>query len=181
MPTLFRLPNDPKTVTINSKLYRADLSGTYKVLDEDVAEFTRIGGTVHTNSTIAARGLDSYWADETGRVMIGPDGSSVTIAWSSDLPPTSTTVAVGSSRALTNADNGKTLECTATVTLTVPIGLVAHFGCAIIPSGTTSIASSGGALLNGATSTLTRTVELNQLVAIVARVSAADSYVVTGA
>lgn len=90
------------------------------------------------------------------------------------------TTAVATSRALTDADNGKTLECTATVTLTVPPGLMSNFGCAIIPNGTTSIASSGGALLNGATSTLTRAASSNAIFAIVPRASAANSYVVTG-
>ena len=87
---------------------------------------------------------------------------------------------VASSRDLTNADNGKTLECTGTVTLTVPINLQSNFGCAIIPNGTTSIASSGGTLLNGATTTLTRAATTNTIFAIVPRASAADSYVVTG-
>ena len=90
------------------------------------------------------------------------------------------TTAVGTSRSLTDADNGRTLECTATVTLTVPIGLMTGFGCAIIPSGTTSIASSGGALLNGATTTLTRAAATNAIFAIVPRASASNSYVVTG-
>lgn len=86
---------------------------------------------------------------------------------------------VSNSRTLTAADNGLTLECTATVTLTVPVGL-ANFGCAIIPSGTTSIASDGTALLNGGTSTVTRAAGSNALFAIQCRASAVDSYVVTG-
>jgi hypothetical protein len=91
------------------------------------------------------------------------------------------TTQVASSRALTSDDNGQTLECTAgSITLTVPAGLDRNFGCAIIPNGTTSIASSGGALLNGATTTLTRAAATNALLAIVARASAIDSYVVTG-
>lgn len=90
-------------------------------------------------------------------------------------------VPVTASRALTPADDGKTLECTTTVTLTVPAGLNSGFGCAVIPSGTTSIARSGGALLNGAGTTLTRTAAANTMFAIVARASVADSYVVTGA
>lgn len=88
-------------------------------------------------------------------------------------------VTVGTSRALTNADNGLTLECTATVTLTVPTGLVAGFGCAVIPSGTTTVASSGGTLLNGSTTSVTRTAASNNLFLIVAR-SAANSYVING-
>lgn len=89
-------------------------------------------------------------------------------------------VMVDASRTITSSDDGMTLECTATVTLTVPTGLPAGFGCIIIPSGTTSIASSGGALLNGATTTLTRAAASNSTVAIIGRASAADSYVVTG-
>ena len=68
---------------------------------------------------------------------------------------------VGTTRALTNSDNGQVLECTTTVTLTVPTGLTAGFSCIVIPSGTTSIASSGGALLNGATTTVTRPATLD--------------------
>lgn len=89
-------------------------------------------------------------------------------------------VTVGSSRALTAADNGALLEATATVTLTVPVGLTAGFACVVIPSGTTSVASSGGALLNGATTTLTRAAAGNAMFAIQARSSASDSYVVSG-
>ncbi len=96
-----------------------------------------------------------------------------------DVPAT---VAVAASRALTAADSGKVLECTAAdLTLTVPAGLPATFGCRVIPNGTTSIARSGGALLNGAGTTLTRLDSANAVVEIIARISAADSYVVTGA
>ncbi len=87
---------------------------------------------------------------------------------------------VSASRNLSGDDNGRTLECTATVTLTIPKGLPEDFACAIIPSGTTSIASAGGTLLNGATTTLTRAASGNTTFAIQARKSAADSYVVTG-
>jgi len=93
------------------------------------------------------------------------------------------TTVEGTSRSLTNADNGKTLECSATITLTVPAGLVSGFSCHIIPSGTTSIASGGGTLLNGATTTVTRiaATAANARFSLVPRASAADSYVVTGA
>lgn len=108
---------------------------------------------------------------------LGPNGYEVSIP-----APVSggAAVTVGSSRALTAADNGALLEATATVTLTVPIGLPAGFACVVIPSGTTSVASSGGALLNGATTTLTRAAAGNAMFAIQARSSASDSYVVSG-
>lgn len=94
-----------------------------------------------------------------------------------DVPAT---VAVAASRALTAADSGKTLECTATVMITVPATLPAGFRCQIIPFDTTSITSAGGALLNGATTTVTRAATANPLVTLVSRASAANSYVVTG-
>ena len=94
--------------------------------------------------------------------------------------PTNAVTQVGISTILANANNGTVIECTATITLTLPVGLMAGFSCVIIPSGTTSIASSGGTLLNGATTTLTRAALNNALFAIQSRGSAADSYVVTG-
>ncbi len=88
---------------------------------------------------------------------------------------------VQSSRSLNQGDNGMTLEVLADgVTLTVAPGLTPDFACAVIPNGTTSIASSGGVLLNGATSTLTRAAASNTLFGIQARASAVSSYVVTG-
>ena len=105
--------------------------------------------------------------------------------WVVDIPaPVSgdgVPVLVASSRALTTADNGRVLECTAGgLTLTVPAGLGDGFAVVVIPSGTTSVASSGGALLNGATTTLTRATASNAMFAIQERGSALDSYVVTG-
>jgi hypothetical protein len=87
---------------------------------------------------------------------------------------------VSGSRVLSDSDNGKVLECIATSTLTVPIGLKPGFRCTILASGTTSVAASGGALVNGATSTLTRAAASNPAFDIIARVSAVDSYLVTG-
>lgn len=80
-------------------------------------------------------------------------------------------------------DNGQTIECTTTLTITTNKGLTTccpDFGAVVIPSGTTSFASDGVALLNGATTTLTRAAASNSTAAIIGRASAADSYVVTG-
>lgn len=92
------------------------------------------------------------------------------------------TIAVGVSRALVPSDNGQTLEMTAAgLTLTAnPGALPLGFNCTVIPNGTTSIAAGAGVLLNGAGATLTRAVASNPLFNIVARVSAAGSYVVSG-
>lgn len=88
--------------------------------------------------------------------------------------------AVAASRSLSNADNGKVLECATTLTLTLPAGLEPGFACVVIPNGTTSIAVSGGASINGAATTLTRAAATNRMFAIQS-LSSADSYVVSGA
>lgn len=103
--------------------------------------------------------------------------SDLTIPGSAPAVPT---VVVSQSRALTPSDDGATLECTATVTLSVPWGLPASFGCAIIPSGTTTISSLNATLLNGATTDITRIAASNAMFAIIARASVQNSYVVTG-
>ena len=93
---------------------------------------------------------------------------------------TGSVIAVGVSRNLTAADNGNTLDCTATgITLTIPSGVLLTLGVVIIPNGTTSVASSGGTLLNGATSTIARDATLNAAFAVIPRTTA-NSYVVTG-
>lgn len=66
-------------------------------------------------------------------------------------------ITVSASRDLADSDYGNILHCTTTLTLTIPATLRTKFWCIVHPSGTTSIASSGGTLLNGATTTLTRT------------------------
>lgn len=108
------------------------------------------------------------WSEQAG-VMVSVSGA-----------PSTSVLLVNSSRALTNADDGMVLECTGTLTLTVPAGLRDGFGCSVIPFGTTSIASSGGALLNGATTALTRAASSNSLIAIIERASAVGSFVVSG-
>lgn len=92
-------------------------------------------------------------------------------------------VQVAANRPLTAADWGKTLEVTAGgVTLTVPVGLPVDFECRVIPNGTTSVASDGTALLNGALTTITRVAATaaNTMFSIRMRAAVANSFVVTG-
>ena len=88
---------------------------------------------------------------------------------------------VPASRALTATDNGKTFECAAGVVLTNPgaATLGANFGCAVmVPSGSVSIASANGTLLNGATSTLV--FAASQVFAILVRADSSNGYLLTG-
>lgn len=111
---------------------------------------------------------------DESNVIRGPDGRSIV-----DL--SSSTTLVAASRGLTAEDDGKVLECAADgIVLTVPTGLPAGFRCDVIPDGTTEVAPAEGVTLNGGTAALDRDAEDNPLVTIVARASAADSYVVTG-
>jgi hypothetical protein len=50
--------------------------------------------------------------------------------------PVESTVNVSASRSLTAADNGKTLICTNTITLTVPSGLGSNFSCNVLSDNT---------------------------------------------
>lgn len=143
--------------------------GPYATTQNLTLTCTSVAGFYDTTSTPASGGLLPVYIDPNTGSLVSEAGNSL-----------SGVITVATSRALTAADNGATLECTATVTLTVPEGLPAGFGCAVIPSGTTSVARSGAALLNGAGTTLTRAAASNAMFAITARASAVDSYVVTG-
>lgn len=91
-------------------------------------------------------------------------------------PPTQ----IATSRALAISDNGLVLECTATVTLTVPASLPAGFRCVVIPFGTTSVGFTGAATGNGSATTITRAADNNSMFGITQRGSNANSYVVDG-
>lgn len=144
--------------------------------DGDAISIVNLTATTFTmgGSTAGAGYKNTVAPNETG-VFLYTTAS----GWVSNTPGNITTT-VGTSRSLVAADNGNTLECTATVSLTVPAGLDRGFSVAVIPFGTTSIVSSGGALLDGVTATQTRTKTSNKMFAIVGLASAADSYTVTG-
>lgn len=89
------------------------------------------------------------------------------------------TTLISASRALTQADNGKTLQFTApNLTVTIPAGL-ANFGFAVIPNGATAVAFSGGAKGNGAATPIVRTAIGNTMFGVVPLADSADSYLVT--
>lgn len=89
---------------------------------------------------------------------------------------------VTTSRDITAADNGLLLTPTGTLTLTIPAGLspMPSFTVDCPASGTVSVARSGGATLNGAGTTLTRT-RANNPVGFVVLAHEADAYGVSGA
>jgi hypothetical protein len=74
-----------------------------------------------------------------------------------DVAPGGAGIPVAISFSLTSADDGKVFACTAALTITIPATLSPRPSVIVIPppSGNVSIAVSGGAQLNGATTTLT--------------------------
>jgi hypothetical protein len=79
-----------------------------------------------------------------------------------------------------NIFQGRTLVFSTAATVTLKVGLPANFGFAVRPpsSGNASIASDGVVTLNGATTTLTRTVASNTLFGVSA--IGVNAYAVTG-
>lgn len=91
-------------------------------------------------------------------------------------------VNAGTSFTLTAADDGKVFNCTTALTITIPASLSPRPNIAVIPpaSGNVSIAVSGGAQINGATTTLTRARAGNPAGFVIQPYSEADGYGVSG-
>jgi hypothetical protein len=140
---------------------------------------TPSGGSTIYSTLTGRQTLGPYKVASTAIVVTAVGDCSYTVANDLRLGLTVPT-AVAVSRSLTAADNGATLDVSDTVALTVPAGLPTDFGCAIIPTGTITIVSGGGTLLNGATTTLSRAASSNSIFAIVHRATTADSYIVNG-
>jgi hypothetical protein len=119
-----------------------------------------------------ARAAGFAWLNPGTGILEGPDGAPIAGAG----------VAVSASRNITAADNGMFLKPTGTMTLTIPAGLtpMPSFSVDCPASGTVTIAVSGGATLNGATSSLTRTRAANP-VGFVVLAHELDAYGVSGA
>lgn len=84
---------------------------------------------------------------------------------------------------LTAAHDKAVLNCTTALTITVPSGLTPMPSCIVWPpsTGNVSIARSGTATLNGAATTLTRSLASNYSGFAIVAQPTADAYGVTGA
>jgi len=164
------------TVTLQSDaLGGHSAADSLEFLNQGAGLLTLVQGTATVNSPAGTR----LTARQNESISL--DHGIAANTWIVRTPKVGATVkTVAASRALTAADDGCVLECTATVTLTVPVSLPTEFGCGVIPSGTTSVASDGTALVNGALVTLTRAAAGNPMFGIQQRLSNANSYVVTG-
>ena len=93
-----------------------------------------------------------------------------------------TPVDKAASFSLAATDDGKVFNCTAALTITIPAGLATRPQFAVMapPTGNVSIAVTGGALVNGATTTLTRARSANVAGFVVSPYSESDGYGVSG-
>jgi hypothetical protein len=110
-------------------------------------------------------------------VAVDPMGQAISTSSGSFGVP----IPVTASRDITDNDDGETLRPTTTLNLTLRVGRKLGLGFVVRPaSGSTiSIVSDGTVLLNGATTTLTRTAASNATFAVVYD-GAANSYWVNG-
>ena len=94
----------------------------------------------------------------------------------------STTVTLSASRTLTAADDQVQFTCTTALTITIPASLSPRPSFIVNPpaSGNVSIAVSGGANINGATTTLTRARSANVAGFAVVPYAESDGYGVSG-
>ena len=121
---------------------------------------------------------------QVGQPGMGTPGAptfpSVVGATLGNSTPVPVTVSVG--RNLTVADDGKVLDIITALTLVVPVGLSPRPNVVFIlpPTGNLSIAPSGGALLNGATATLTRSRATNPAGVVLTPYTESDGYGVSG-
>lgn len=102
----------------------------------------------------------------TGITFTVDGGGDLTIA----VDPSLRRLTVSATRDLAASDNGATLYCTGTITLTVPSGLPDNFQCAVLNVGTGIVTISQGAsvtMLPGATVTLDNTGTANLTLASV--------------
>jgi hypothetical protein len=130
------------------------------ILNSGASDYTCVAGD---RAVLVSEGAGSWVVN-----FIKKDGTSIV---SSGGGSSSGTVNVSSSRTLLSSDDGKTLNITGSsaVTLTVPTGLPAGFGCAIFQSstgaatvsasGTTIVASTSGQFSTGGTGKITALVQ----------------------
>lgn len=121
-------------------------------------------------------------------ILRTPDGSLYTTAdgvlvTADYLPATQRAqVTLSGAYILKASDDGRVFICSTAITVTIPAGLSPRPNVAFIPpaSGNVSMAVSGGATINGATTTLTRARSANPAGFIVQPYSESDGYGVSG-
>lgn len=105
----------------------------------------------------------------------GPSGTLLRVSPSGGIP-------LSVNRTITAADDGKVFACTTALTVTFPAALSPRPAVVFMlpPTGNVSIAVSGGATLNGATSTINRARSSNPAGVVVQPYQETDGYGVSG-
>jgi hypothetical protein len=156
----------------------ADFNRLVFAFDDDTFSLTANASPVgrvmrHVTGTFAVVQFDA-----AGPEQLSASEAATVRAWA--LEP----VVDATSRAITAADNGRRLAPAAGITYTIPAGLSPKpaFSVQCPPSGTVTIAVSGGATINGAGTALTRARTSNRVGFVVEPYTdAGDAYGVSGA
>ena len=122
---------------------------------------------------IASRPSIRGYVDSDGKAQIALGGINIS----------ATNVTLSGAYQVTALDDGKVFTCTAALTITIPAALSPRPSFIVNPpsSGNVSIAVSGGAQVNGATTTLTRARTANVAGFAVVPYAESDGYGVSGA
>jgi hypothetical protein len=122
----------------NGNVYQVTGSGTYTTIGQWVGETGPQGPTGPTGATgpQGAKGDTGNTGAQGPTGPTGPQGPQGPAGSDANVPRG--TVNVSSSRSLTSADDGKTLVCSNTITITVPTGLSSDFTCNLVSDNTSS-------------------------------------------
>ena len=129
---------------------------------------------------LATTGKQSIW--NPGQQESRPDSEALLLLGTGLFTTPGFTKVVGANFTLSETDDGQVFNCTTAITATIPAGLTPRPSVAFIPppTGNLSIAVSGGANLNGATTTLTRNRASNPAGVAVMPYVDSDGYGVSG-
>lgn len=160
----------------------APFQGSYSI----VGTAGSVAGTaIATNATVGAV-YGPYTNPTTVRLTVNSGGL---VDFEAGVSPTldykpdgGKSIPISASRTVIAEDDGLVFACTTALTITIPAALSPRPNIAVIPpaSGNVSIAVSGGAQINGATTTLTRARAGNPAGFVIQPYSEADGYGVSG-
>jgi hypothetical protein len=157
-----------------------DADDVYRVTASGTATVTVLYGAPAGTTTITANSVTfgPYGANASVRI----EATSGTCSYSKIEGAVGGAITtVTASRALTTADSGNVLRCSAAVTLEYPEGLSAAFSCIVEPpaSGDVTLDPTGSCTANGGTTNLTRS-RANNPAGFVIRALAANVFGVSG-
>ena len=170
------------SIDAGGSLAVAPFKGNYTLLGTGGSVY---GSAIATNATVSA--VYGPYSDSVSMRLTVSDGGLVDFEAGASptldaKPPQSQQISISANRTIVAEDDGLVFACTTALTITIPSALSPRPNIAVIPpaSGNVSIAVSGGANINGATTTLTRARAANPAGFVITPYSESDGYGVSG-